>query len=213
MASLYSNHPDVFIAWVDTATDMVAQDIDDLFDALLAVETEIGDAASGQARGQPWPASGTMGTIVGRLFGRKIWSKKDGHWISVEHYLRTNQAALEFDEQGGGKAHEFNGARFLHIEDFWQPKAPVAFCALQGPFTGTLISDLTHYGKGRPWHVICVRLVGGEPQLVEEKAWFVARDGGSGQGGANGELGISRLFSGNSRNDCKMGLLFWGLVT
>lgn len=204
MASIYPAAPDVFLPWINGVTDMVAADIEDLFDAILQVEQELGDAQE-DPQNRPWPPSGDFGSITGRLFARGMLSGVDGGYVPLWYYVLSNVNAASFVETGGGSGSIWPPERYEGRDLGWGEGFPVAFAALQGPFTGSFtLGGLDHWAKGRPWGLVCVR------QDERGASLWIGRDGGNGVG----QMGALNPGSPVTvRNDCIMAFVMWGMRT
>ncbi len=179
---------DTFRQFVSLADDLVAQDLNDMFDMAVAVETELGVEPSGR-----------MGTVLGRLFAKGNLSKIDGGWRRIEARLEGGLNGFQFDEQGIHKIFGFSTNRWFGTETEHGEGRPAFFAALQGP----LISSLdTGYG-GVPWNL---HIFG---EVKDDRVFLWGRDV---QAQSGPTVGKRRLTSPNSTSGIEIAMLAWGLI-
>ncbi len=118
-----SNYPqgkDEVRLWVDGVCDMVAQDLNDLFDIAVAIETELGVEPSGR-----------LGTVVGRLFARGNISKIDGRWRRIDWGIVSNLPEHLFDELLSRWKLTYTTNRWRGNKNGFGEDRPVPFMVLQ----------------------------------------------------------------------------------
>jgi hypothetical protein len=148
MASLYPHDRDSFRSFVDDVDDLVAQDINDLFDALVAIETELGVDPSGD-----------MGTISSRL--EVNIDLADAKWRALDWDIIRGVNPQDLSNTGLGLLVTYDDSRFRGVDTEWGDGVPAVFVAPQ----------LTNFSfAGVPW-AACTRAV------REDRAGVVARDG------------------------------------
>jgi hypothetical protein len=192
MGSLYPTQLDTFMPWVDGVTDLVVQDLEDLFDAILQIETELGDAQEDTIN-RPWPVSGDFGTIMGRMFSLGDRSKLDGGYIGYEAFRYNNQRADWYDDSQRGSGTQFESQRYEGRNPGWLNELPVAFAALMHDIKGTDYSGgANNFARGRPWGLCAV-------YMDSKEVLWAGRDGWG-----------ARLNT-STKTDVGVGIILWGL--
>lgn len=192
MGSLYPDALDDFIPWVDGVTDMVVQDLEDLFDAIIQVETELGDTDEDPQK-RPWPVSGDFGTIMGRLFATGDRSKLDGGYIGLEVFRYNNQQAAWYDDANLGAGTQYEPQRYDGRNSGWFDSLPVAFASLHKDIKGTDYSGGSgNFAKSRPWGLCAI-------SWDDRQVRWVGRDGWG-----------DRL-NNSTKGDVGVGIVLWGL--
>lgn len=183
MSSLYPQRLDRFRPWLEGADQFIALDLNDLFDALIGIENELGI-----------DPSGGFGTIFGRLFGRGYVSRTDGRWVPVITKNEGFNKGSDFREKvdpgqssgpyaiGVGK--NYDEQRWRTIETEWGTSTPAVF--------PTLMADPQYY-DGMPW------------------AMVIFDAGKSGFRVFGRDAHARELNSGNSRDGVKWGWVAWGM--
>lgn len=132
-----SNYPDgkdELRRFVSRVTDMIADDLNKLFDVAVALETELGVLPSGR-----------MGTIFGRLFARGNLSRKDGKWRRLYWKTFDNIDSAVFDEEKGHHKLGFSSNRFRGIKTAHGDDTPAVFVQL--------LANGPNY-QGWPWSLV-----------------------------------------------------------
>lgn len=186
MVSLYPQRVDAFRRYVHLFDEMIAQDLNDLFDCVEDIQAEMGANPAGN-----------VGTIHHRLFGvRNIGDVARG-WARVTWRGDRASGGLQFRRDGQGVEIALPLNRFRNgPENVFGEDVPGCFGALQWPL-GPGVGGLGPEGYGGvPWrHMITV--VDRESQRV----YWVGMDG------YGEELGPV-----NSA-PCTWGFVLWGLFT
>ncbi len=126
MVSLYPRNLDAFRAYVTSFDEMIAPDLVDLVDAVIAIETELGLRPAGEA-----------GTIFGRLFGTGNISEINPGWRRLKWGMVTANGYAFSRERTAGFAVSWSPPIFEGAETVFGEDIPAAFGALQGPLTTT----------------------------------------------------------------------------
>lgn len=148
--SSYPLGKDELREFVEGVDDMVAQDLNDLFDVAVAIEEELGVDPSGD-----------LGTITGRLFARGNLSKNDGKWRRLQWGIIGNLNGYRFDELAGRYKLSYTVNRWRGFSTSLGDDRPIPFMMLQP--TGL-------YRAGIPWQISCF-------SVTESEAEFWGRDG------------------------------------
>lgn len=148
--SLYPLDKDRWRRLVDGIDQLVAADMNALYAAVLAIETELGVKPSGK-----------FGSVYSRLFGTGNISKRSGLWQRIS-YRVISSAAFSFARNNPtGRQHQWRQGQLRGNETIFGDDVPACFGAMQGP--------LTQRGS-IPWRSF---LVG----ATQDRATWVGRDG------------------------------------
>ena len=142
MVSMYPLNLDNFRKWVhDGPDDMTADHLNNLLDAVVTIEAELGVEPSG-----------ISGTIFGRMFQTGNISLQGAGWTRLQWHSQAI-IGLQFDraKQGIGQnfragVHDASGAGSV-----WGDDVPGCFGALQDPLMSTLG---TNARGGVPWRTM-----------------------------------------------------------
>jgi len=175
MVSMYPLNQDLFRKWVhDGPDDMTAEHLNDLLDAVVAIEAQLGVNPSG-----------TAGTIFGRMFQAGNVSLQSAAWTRLQW---NSQAILgtQFDRAKQGIGQTFRAG--VHDESapasIWGEGIPGCFGALQDPVMSTLGANSR---GGVPWRTML-------SVINKRECRFVGYDGEGAELGtansASGHLGV-----------------------
>jgi len=182
--ALYPYELDRIRRWVKDFDDMVAEDLNDLFEVAIALETELGIEPSG-----------SFGTIEARLFALGNISTIDGKFRRLQWFIQSNLSGNLFDDQGKGLLWTYQAQRFRNRETIFGTDVPGVFLALQGPLSTSVGTG--GYG-GVPWAVSAYKI----------KEGYVGVYGTDGYGTSAAK---GRLSSSNTANGVSVGVLAWNL--
>jgi hypothetical protein len=160
VASVYPQTLDAFRGWLNNQDQMVSADLKDAFDAIIAVETQLGVR----------PAA-DLGTVYSRLFGTGNISLRWGLWQRLEHQIQGNLNGTLFDRSTNGFTVSWARGRHRGISTVWGESVPAVFGQLRTPLTSPTNSPT--FRAGAPWRSALVDV----------------RDGRAGWIGIDGERG------------------------
>lgn len=155
--TVYPQDKDVWRTFVEGVSDLMAHDLNRLFDLAVAIETELGLEPAGR-----------FGTVLGRLFAKGNLSRVDGKWRRVEWTIATNVNSNVFDEGGGMYKTVLTPGRWDGTETKMGIGVPGFFLIWQAPPVVSL--------KKYPWYTSVFKL-----DETEARTW--ARDSGDGTTG------------------------------
>ena len=150
MTTKYPKDADAFRPYLDGFDEMLASDLDDMYEAILAVQTELGLKPSGE-----------FGTIAGRLFANGNLSERLAYW-QREEWNRLSVDARRFvrGEAFGNVEYSWRGDIMKGQETVFGEDTPGAFMGYEFPLTDVV--DL-------PWrHAIS--------RINDQRAQFVGLD-------------------------------------
>jgi len=188
VASLYPTNLDAFRSYVSSFDEMVASDLVDLMDAIVAVQTELGVNPAGDG-----------GTIYGRLFSTGNVSEQTAGWRRLK-WGRSGANGFDFDRSRlEGYKVSWSPAPFAGRDTVFGEDVPAPFGALQAPLT---TSGPTNR-KQVPWRTAL------NVTRAGEAAWY-GQDGDGTQ--TTFAVRNPELNSGNSVA-CTWGYIVWTLST
>jgi len=147
--SSYPSGKDEIRKFVSGVSDMVAQDLNDMFDVAVAIEEELGVEPSGR-----------LGTVLSRLFARGNLSRNDGRWRRLQWGIMANLPSWKFDENGPRFRLPWTKNRWFGVSSDLGDDRPVPFVQLQ--------ATAPQY-QAWPWQINCFA-------VEETHAEFWARD-------------------------------------
>ena len=156
MGSLYPTHIDSFRKSLSDEDQLLAGDLNDVFDAVIAIETELGVNPGKSA-----------GTIRSRLFGNGNISAAAGYWIRLKQEEVKNVVQNWYRDESGFRI-SIDTKRFKNrdIGGDWGDGVPAIFISMQDP----LISGASGAKMSGAWWTC---LVSSDPF----KFLFVGTDG------------------------------------
>lgn len=159
MASLYPLDLDRFRAWLADIDDMVVADLQELYDAAIALQEQVNVNPAG-----------TTGTIYGRLFANGNISVRAAAWNRLRWNGQQAAAGGSF-YRGNLITYEitFPADRFAGHETTWGEGVPAGFGAMQAPLMGAGSTGRA----GVPWRSMLV-------VATEQVIGWAGRDGEGG---------------------------------
>lgn len=149
MTTKYPNSQDVFRPYLDGFDDMLGEDLEDMFEAILQVQTELGLKPSGE-----------FGTIRSRLFANGNLSDKLAYWQRLEWDRKTfpsNYFNLA-ENQGGVARFIWRGDIMKGRDTAFGEDVPGVFVCLDDVLTNT----------ASPWRIAISRITDSDVQFVAE---------------------------------------------
>lgn len=142
MTSIYPQAPDTFRRVVDDADEMHSKLLKDLFDSIVAVQTELGVKPAGP-----------YGSVFGRIFGSELVSTACGYWRKLytkivpttDGYLR---GSLDFPARTSWATGRMAGTN-TNMGD----GTPFVFTLYQGRGPGGSFFDGGSRRHGQPWYM------------------------------------------------------------
>lgn len=140
MVSQYPYDRDTFRRYEKDVDDLVAGDITAMFEALVAIETELGVEPSGE-----------FGSIQSRLSA--AIDMETGAWKALQWMLPRNISASSFSGGGDGYSVSYDADRFRGADTEFGSDVPAVFTAPQ-----PVQFDLTTGANAEPWATACRRI-------------------------------------------------------
>lgn len=181
MTSMYPQARDTFRRVVDDADEMHAQLLRDLFDSIIAVQTELGVKPAGP-----------YGSIFGRIFGSELVSETCGYWRKLHFEIVPTDDAHLRGSTDFPTAANWAAGRMAGTNTNMGDKTPFVFTVYQGRGIGSSFFDLGTRVLGQAWHPY--------PWRVREDRCFIAAttaDYGAPQAGGT--------------QQAEIGVIAWGL--
>lgn len=151
MVSQYPSDRDSFRRYREDVDDMVAADILAMFDALVAIETELGVEPSGE-----------FGSIQSRL--SYAIDLENGAWKRLQWTLPRGLQATAFSHTGEGYLVSYDEDRFKGADTAFGSDTPAVFVAPQ-----PVQFDLTTGANAEPW-AMALR------KVDSDRCWVYAHD-------------------------------------
>lgn len=185
MPSLYPENVDTFRDYVDDFDEMIAQDLNDIFDVVETIQAELGVNPAGK-----------VGTVHQRLFGQGSIGTTLPGWRRLQYNGEAAFTGLDFLRSFPGRAIIYSPAFAGGPDTVFGDGVPGIFGALQWPIDavgGGLGAQ--GYG-GAPWRSM-ISII--DPD-VRQVRW-VGKDGDGAE------------FSFSNSTAVQWGFFFWGLFT
>jgi hypothetical protein len=159
MASMYPANLDNFRRYLNDFDRMIGEDMDDLFDTIVAIETELGIETAGSS-----------GTLFSRIFGGRgaNLDQVTGGWkrLAWDRAAQFNDSRV-FARTTNGFRITYQQPKFKGNDTVWGEDIPAAFGRLQEPME----QGLGVQRRGAlPWRVLLA-------DVKESWVSWIARDG------------------------------------